>query len=495
MNTDDGTPAGSRRPGGRTRLIVAAVLAGAVAAGGSAGAAFAAPAAVEHATGWAWGDNGHGQLCDGDTTRQASPVMMDGPDRVTQVSAGFSITVLLRSDGTVWACGNNSGGGLGDGTTTSSAVPVQVTGLTDVVQVAAGGNFGLALRADGTVAAWGNNIYGTLGDGTFTTRTTAATVPGVTGVVQIGAAIDHAIALRSDGTVMAWGNNVVGQLGNGDDNVILSSTPTAVVGLTGVRQIATHGLHSLALRSDGTVAAWGSNIYGQVGAASSARAQYIPVTVPGLTGVTQIAAGLHHSLALLSDGTVAGWGLNGVGALGDGTTTNRSTPVIVEGLTDARQISAGSLDSLALREDGTVAAWGGNQYGQIGDGTTTSRLTPVAVPGLSDVTQVSGGMFQTAAITGGRGPALVSIVRPAILGKARVDRTLTAVHGAFQPLPTVYWYQWLRDGSPIAGADAARYTVTAADSGHSLSVWIVAVRTGYADGLATSGVVQVDPRP
>jgi alpha-tubulin suppressor-like RCC1 family protein len=487
MNTYGETGNRSGRTTRGIRLAAVAVAASLVAVGGPAGRAVAATPAA----GWAWGDNGYGQLCDGSTTVRPSPVMMSGPDHVTQVAPGYGFTLLLRSDGTVWRCGLDVGGQLGTGgTSVDSTVPVQVAGLTDVVQVAAGGGFALALRADGTVAAWGGNFVGTLGDGTRTDSSTPVTVQGLTDVIQIGAGLAHGLALRSDGTVMAWGANNTGQLGIDDPNAEWD-TPQPVDGLTGIRQISTRGLHNLVLRMDGTVMAWGNNFAGQVGPEGTGSTQYTPVTVDGLNGVTQIAAGLHHSLALLPDGTVAAWGLNGAGALGDGTTTSRSTPKVIEGLSGVKQICGSNLDSFALLRDGTVAAWGGDQYGQLGDGTTTTRLTPGPVPGLSDVTQVACGTYQIVAVTGGRGPAVVPVIHPVILGIARAGFTVTAVPGVFRPSATTYRYQWLRDGSPIADATAARYPVTAADRGHRLSVRVVATRIAYANGLAVSPAVQV----
>ena len=104
-----------------------------------------------------------------------------------------------------------------------------------------------------------------------------------------------------------------------------------------------------------------------------------------------IAGGDSHSLALKSDGTVWAWGYNGCGQLGDGSTTNRLTPVQVSGLTGVVAIAGGGSHSLALKSDGTVWAWGCNDYGQLGDGTTTNRLTPVQVSGLTGVVAIAGG--------------------------------------------------------------------------------------------------------
>src|SRR6185312_15197966 len=106
-----------------------------------------------------------------------------------------------------------------------------------------------------------------------------------------------------------------------------------------------------------------------------------------------IAAGGTHVLALKSDGTVWAWGSNTSGQLGDGTTTQRAAPVQVTGLSGVTAIAAGSNHSLAVKSDGTVWAWGTNAAGQLGDGTTgaTPHPTPAQVPGLSGVTAIAAG--------------------------------------------------------------------------------------------------------
>ena len=225
-----------------------------------------------------------------------------------------------------------------------------------------------SLTLDRRVAAfWGANR-----------SSTPAEVPGLTPVTQVAAGGLHSLALRSDGTVWAWGNNFFGQLGDG--TVTASSTPVQVPGLTGVIQVSASAFHSLALRSDGTVWAWGSDGVG--------GAQLTPVQVPGLTGITEISAGGMFSLALRSDGTVWAWGSNQSGQLGNGTTADSETPVRVSGLSQATDISAGFDASLATATKGitsitSVWAWGGNTSGQLGDGTLTSHLTPEQVAGIN----------------------------------------------------------------------------------------------------------------
>jgi alpha-tubulin suppressor-like RCC1 family protein len=117
--------------------------------------------------------------------------------------------------------------------------------------------------------------------------------------------------------------------------------------------------HALALRSDGTVLAWGSDSYGQLGLGRP-LVSASPVKVASLGNVRSIAGGEGHSLAVRQDGTVWAWGENGYGQLGDATTSDRSSPVQVQGLANATRVCAGGWHSVALRQDGTVWAWGNN---------------------------------------------------------------------------------------------------------------------------------------
>ncbi|WP_154017830.1 PKD-like domain-containing protein [Candidatus Protochlamydia phocaeensis] len=352
---------------------------------------------------WAWGDNSLGALGNGTTTSSNLPVQtvnLLGSEEIKAIASGSSHSLALKSDGTVWAWGLNAFGELGNGTNTDSSVPVQVGGgtpLTDIIAIVARRDHSLALRSDGTVWAWGSNADGQLGDGTNTDSNIPVQVGGgtpLTDIIAIAAGYSHSLALRSDGTVWAWGSNVNGQLGDGTNTD--SNIPVQVGGgtpLTNVSAIGAGGYFSLALKADGTAWAWGDNTFGQLGNGTNSPSN-IPVQVGGgvpLTAVVALSGGSYHSLALRSDGTVWAWGNNLDGQLGNGTTAISYTPVQVGGgipLTNAIAISAGGYYSLALIDDGTMQAWGFNSFGQLGNGTTTSSELPVVVGGGTPFTTI-----------------------------------------------------------------------------------------------------------
>jgi alpha-tubulin suppressor-like RCC1 family protein len=254
-------------------------------------------------------------------------------------------------------------------------------------------------RADSAVA-WGGNFSGQLGDGTTTNRNTPVAVSGLSsGVTAVVAGGQHSLAVQNGGAY-AWGSNNIGELGNG--TITDSLTPVAVNGLTsGVTAVAANYDTSHVVQNGG-VYSWGDDGNGRLGNGTMLTNSLTPVAVSGLTsGVTALAGGGYHTLAL-KNGGVFGWGYNGLGDLGDGTTTDRSTPVPVNGLSSGvTAIAAGGDHSFAVRNGG-LYAWGSNSMGQLGDGTTTNRLTPVAVHGLtSGVTAVAGGGFHSLAVQNG----------------------------------------------------------------------------------------------
>ena len=290
-----------------------------------------------------WGYNGFGQLGDGGNLTREAPVsaLWDDAGAVRaysdalEVCGGSLHSLVRRTNGQVRAMGYNASGQLGDGTIIQRGIGVAVTGITNAMAIACGGNHSLALLADGTVRAWGLNDAGQIGDGTTMNRNTPVLVAGLTNVIAIAAGQSHSLALRSDGSVWAWGSNVNGKLGDGTGTDRL--TPTATLLTSQITGIAAGNENSLALRNDGIVMSWGINETGQLGSGSltpGSRSQ--PATVVGLTGVVAIAfggGGLGHALAVRSDGTVWAWGYDNRGQLGNGGTAALSaTPVQVTGL-------------------------------------------------------------------------------------------------------------------------------------------------------------------
>ena len=306
----------------------------------------------------AWGANSAGQLGNNASASSSSvPVGVDtsgvlAGKTIIAIAAGNNHSMALCSDGTLAAWGYNSPGSLGNGSMASSKVPVLVdrSGVLAgkaIIAMAAGESHSLALCSDGTVAAWGENAWGQLGDNTLTDRNVPVAV-NTTGVLAgktvtaIGASGAQSLALCSDGTVVSWGANARGQLGN--NSTTQSSVPvlvdrTGVLSGKTVSAIAASDAHNLALCSDGTLAAWGYNYYGQLGNNSTIKSGAADSSVPVLVDTSDVLAGktitdIHaaqgvRSFALCSDGTLAGWGYNSDGSLGAFTKAHSSVPLAV----------------------------------------------------------------------------------------------------------------------------------------------------------------------
>ncbi|WP_160295188.1 putative Ig domain-containing protein [Geobacter sp. OR-1] len=237
----------------------------------------------------------------------------------------------------------------------------------------------------GEAWAWGSNGYGQLGDGTNSVWTVPVKVANIDdALLSVAAGSYHTLALKSDGTVWAWGYNNNGQLGNGTTTD--SFIPARVSELDGVIAIAGHNYHSIALKNDGTVWMWGDNAYGQLGDGTNTD-RHTPIQVAGLSDVASVAgAAYDSSFALKKDGTVWKWG------------SGSSTPAQVSGLSGIVAIATGDSHAIALKDDGTVWTWGSNSFGQLGNGTTDTTSTPAIVNGLSQVVAIAGGYAHSLAV-------------------------------------------------------------------------------------------------
>ncbi|MEV7193710.1 sialidase [Streptomyces sp. NPDC093510] len=391
-----------------------------------AAAAPALPAEGHDPLVYAWGANSGGQLGNSTSPDRYAPAPIPSLPKqdVFEIAAGGGTTdgwgfgVALRNDGSVWTWGQNDKGQLGTGPTDPdhNAALGKVPKLNGIVDVAAGGQHALALRvnsgkADG-VYAWGLNDKGQVGDHTNDNRSVPQLVQSMHGGKQVAAGCNHSMLLTDKNTVQTWGLNDKGQLGTGtgkdDETNEDHNTPVEVPDLTGVVKIAAGCEYSLAVKSDGTVWAWGDNTKGQLGInkeGDDVKFSNKPVQVQGLpagqggpvnsadqpggtdtgtgtgTDATQgtgptardIVAGYDHAYALYSDDKVYGWGSNENGQLADGTKTNRTSAHEAIELPSVRAISAGRGYGLAVRSAGggttnDIIGWGLNNHGQLGSG-------------------------------------------------------------------------------------------------------------------------------
>jgi alpha-tubulin suppressor-like RCC1 family protein len=450
---------------------------------------------IQSGLAFAWGNNQTGELGQGNLKDSAVPLRIARLARpIAAISSGTDGSLALTRGGRVWSWGGNDQGQLGTGDQQShdAPVPVRKPGghgrLAGVTAVVSSNVASAALNARGGVFTWGNNIWGQLGNGTLngpghcptfmseppSERDACSKLPvpvvGATGqgslsqVVAIAATNDNNLALRSDGTVWTWGINVSGNLGIGTNSgpqeckpygnfaaVGCSAKPVQVVGpggkgvLNRIVAIAGGADFSVALRADGTVWAWGSDAFADLGQAAPGPERCydpfaderlpcssVPVQVRGpqgaghLTHIVAISAepsaqGL-HVMALRSDGTVWSWGVDDLGQLGNGKSEEfDNLPSEVVGpdgkghLQNVVSISAGGGFSMARLASGSVWTWGQNDSGQLGIGNhtgpstcttakTACSLVPVQVKGpdgtgtFSGSVQISAGQLHATAL-------------------------------------------------------------------------------------------------
>lgn len=348
-----------------------------------------------------WGYGFNGQLGSGNSNSSATPVQVIGlTTGVAAIATGGYHGCALLNDSSVKCWGGNFLGQLGDGGTLDQFTPVAVARLSnDTAWIATGENHSCALSQVGKIRCWGANGLGELGDGTVrSVRTPVAVVGLSSGTAGVSAGGFHACGVANGGA-RCWGQNSNGQLGNGTR--VPSSSPVAVSGLSsGVSTVVAGIYHSCAIMTSTTVRCWGANSSGQLGDGSNID-RPTPVDVPGLVNVTQLALGLDYTCAVTQDGTARCWGDNQNGQLGDGSTTSRNAPTVVSGLSNVQRISTGQTHTCAVAGGG-AKCWGANRSGQLGNGNTTRQLTPVSVPGLSTgVADVGAGLGHTCALTTG----------------------------------------------------------------------------------------------
>ena len=223
---------------------------------------------------------------------------------------------------------------------------------------------------------WGRNIFA-IGDNTGTDRSTPVTTfAGGTNWKQVSGGRGTSVAIKTDGTLWTWGDNSYGKLG--DNTATNRSTPvTTFAGGTNWKQVACGGYHTAAIKTDGTLWTWGRSFFGAIGDNTTTNRSTPVTTFAGGTNWKQVAGGQFHTAAIKTDGTLWTWGSNGGRAIGDNTFTDRLTPVTTfAGGTNWKQVACGT-HTAAIKTDGTLWTWGSAGFGGLGVNDNTQRLTPI----------------------------------------------------------------------------------------------------------------------
>jgi alpha-tubulin suppressor-like RCC1 family protein len=338
-----------------------------------------------------------GQLGDGTSSRRQPVQVAGGWD---QLSAGYGTTCARASDGTLSCWGDNTVGELA----TNRAVPSNVPALASVpapTAIATGAIHACEVTSAGEVWCWGYPSYEETGDPNAV-RMTPGVVAGVT--ASVISARDHTCTIpTSGGGLWCWGNNFYAQLGIGSTtqtylpNHVLTGQTFIAVAAGGEFYRAGRG-HTCAINAATTLACWGDNYFGQIGNGTTSTT---PVTSPALlgSGWSAVALGGHHSCAITSAGKLACWGQDNAGQLGDGAPSN--TPVTTPSALASgawAKVALGEVHTCGIQTDGTLWCWGFNLRGQLGDGTAVDKSVPTQVGTDTDWVAVTAGEMHTCAL-------------------------------------------------------------------------------------------------
>lgn len=287
---------------------------------------------------------------------------------------GLSATVQAQSG--LYGWGSSSWGALGNGATFGVVFNPTRIGTANWQTIDAGLGYSVGIQADGTLWSWGTDSDEQLGNGTLGDATTPKQISTATQWQTLSCGLDHTVALKRDGSLWGWGNNIEGGLGTGNSADV--TTPAQIGGGTADwKAIAAGNHYTLAIKTNGTLWAWGDNNYGELGDGNTSD-QYSPVQIGTGTDWQMVAAGGYFSFGIKTDGTLWAWGRNSFGG------ANNKTPVQIGAGAGWRLVATFDDSHFAIKTDGTLWSWGDNLAGQLGIGNNTSATTMTQVGTATD---------------------------------------------------------------------------------------------------------------
>ena len=330
---------------------------------------------------WCYGIGTYGELGNGTIKNSDQPVQANFPKGtiITKVSAGENHCLALDSTGNVWTWGRNNYYQQGNNSDENILQPTKINNLSNIKDIESGTYSSFAIGKAGEVYSWGLNANGEGGIGSYTSKITVNRALNITDAIDIKAGKNHTMILRSTGEVYVAGSNLYGELGIGSSTTRKAKQFTKVQALDEIVSIAVGDSNNIAIKKDGKVYAWGSNIYKELGVNNSNVHVDTPSIVEGLKDIRYVDGGKGYTLAIDSNKNIYEIGLNSSGELGNNSKVNIDQYEKLKSISDVMQLSAGNGYTIMLKKDGTVWACGDYTHGDTDIKSKTRSVIPVQV--------------------------------------------------------------------------------------------------------------------
>ncbi|WP_445454760.1 T9SS type A sorting domain-containing protein [Flavobacterium sp. 25HG05S-40] len=350
---------------------------------------------------WSWGGDAENQLGNGTAGSTRVPTRISSDADWETIAVGDNHCIALKANGTLWAFGKNQLGYLGNGSMTAILEPTQIGTDNNWIQVGTGRHVSIALKSDGTLWNWGWNDEGGIGDGTNINRLIPTQLGTDNDWVKVIQGYYHTVAIKSNGTLWYWGWNVTG-IGTGGSyttNQLLAPTQVGTgTDWLNPRDMSAGNLHTMIIKSNGTLWGWGINDFGQVGDGTG-LAKTAPTQIGTENSWMKIKSGLGHNVAVKADGTLWTFGLNNSGQIGNNTlgtdapSMSNLSPIQITTDNDWNSVAVGSHSSYAIKNNGNIWVWGFNYVSMLGLNPTPPQQnylvpTPVDLCALLSVERI-----------------------------------------------------------------------------------------------------------